>query len=1064
MRISASVLRFDAPLLAGSVTIRGQTLTARRLSASSGDLSVVGRAAFTQAGGLYAHRNIDIRVGTALDISYAQISAGGSIFLSAGGGSIAFIGARSDRMTFQGDLTALASGDVLRRISDRDTNPTGPDTTLTAHGRVRISAGGDISLGVLQVDGALHLQAGGRIDLKGISADAHADVSAGSGARISGSASISRALRVSASVLRLDAPLIAGSVTIRGQTLSVRRLSASSGDLSVVGRAAFTQAGGLYAHRNIDVRVGNALNISYAQISAGGSILLSAGGGSLALIGARSDRMTFQGDLTALASGDVLRRISDLDTNPAGAEATLTVQGRARISAGGDISLGVLRVQRHLHLQAAGRIDLKGIRAGAHADVSAGAVVHISGAASVNRAVRISASVLRLDTPLIAGSVSIRGRTLTAQRLSAFLGDLSVDAGAALSQAGGLLARRDIYVQGGRELTVSFAEISAGGSLTLSAARGDIVLFGPADARLLVGEDISVWAAGDILRSLPGPAPGRANQSATLSSGGGIGISAGGSVLLGVVQADRAVQIHAGEVSLRGVSSGAEMSLSVTGALSVSRLSAAGSLIWLQAAGRGRVYVDQIDAERGLVSVQGAGFFGVGRVEARRLTLHLNRSLGRFDIASARIAEAVSLRGRDGILRHEGALKLSGALLDTLSIDSDSARQIPGVSAGLSIALLRFSGGDLMLNSHSENGLQTVRASIARGDIGIHSGIDLTLHSDAALEGGSVSASAGGDLAFDAAGVVHNPNRTVRIGALVAAGDLAIGGVDAPEVQTLQYGGRHITLTRNRALPGRLMGSIRQTLTQRAGDLQTGRFELPVGGVLSAGGGISLDVQGGVSLGDMRAGGRIAIRTGRTLAGSAPEGIDGHGDVLAGRIQAGVLILGARQWGATVEHLQIGQSIELDAARARLHGTVGGVFGEHAQHHATIPSPEYIGPYQLNGVHILGHRRRGLDRTDLAGWEHGRVRFASLYFNEGMRFAEYRQNVLRHQGQTGRTFFLPAQESRALWRVHKIWVEPQLARVLNLKDEVFLINTPRPERTERLRRHFEGREVPGHSP
>ncbi|MBF2754810.1 MAG: hypothetical protein ISN29_06055 [Gammaproteobacteria bacterium AqS3] len=1062
VRISASVLRFDEPLVAGSVSIRGQTLTAQLLSAASGDLSVVARAAFTQAGGLYAHRNIDIRVGTALDISYDQISAGGSIFLSAGGGSIAFIGARSDRLTLHGDLTALASGDVLRRISDLDSNPTGPDTTLSAQGRVSISAGGDIRLGVVKVQDSLHLQAQDAIDLKGVSAGAQADVSAGGSVHISGSASISRAVRLSASVLRLDEPLIAGSVSIRGQTLTARLLSASAEDLSVVAGAAFTQAGGLYAHRNIDIRVGTALDISHGQISAGGSIFLSAGGGSIAFIGARSEHITFQSDLTALASGDILHRISDLDANPTGPDTTLSAQGRVRISAGGDIRLGVLRVRSDLHLRAQDAIDLKGVSAGAQADISAGVSAHISGAASVSRAVRISASVLRMDAPLIAGSISIRGVTLIAQRLSAFSGDLSVDSGVALSQSGGMHAHRDVYVHSSQGLTVSFAEITAGSNLTLSSARRDIVLFGPANASLLVGGDTTVRAAGDVLRSVPQPAPGQVNQDTTLSSGGRMGISAGGSVHLGVLQARKEVQILAGEISLRGVSSGAEISLSVAAALSVPRLSAAGTLVWLQAAG-GNISVQQVDAPGGLVSVQGWGFTA-GRIAGERMTLNLDRFAGRFAIASSRIDGAVSLHGRSGLMRHAGVLNLAGVLLDAFSLSSDAVRQIPDISAAVSISLLRFSGGDLMLNSHSENWLRTVRASIVLGDIGIHSGIDLTLHSDAALEGGLVSASAGGNLAFDAAGAVYNSRQTVRLKELIAEGDLVIGGVDDPEVQALEYGGGSITLTRNRALPGRLMGRVDRTWTRRVGDLKTGWFEVAVGGVVSAGGAISMDVQGGVSLGDIRAAGEAVIRTGRTLADGSVQGIGAHGGVLAGHIQAETLILGVRQWGATVEHLNISQSIELDAARARMHGTVAGVFGENAQHYATIPSPKYIGPYQLNGAHIFGHRQRGLDRTDLAGAEQGRVRFVSLYFNEGLRFSDYRQNVLRHQGQTGRTFHLPSEESRALWRVHKIWVEPQLARELNLKGEMFLVNPRLPERSEQLRKRFEDQDGPGHSP
>ncbi|MBF2754809.1 MAG: hypothetical protein ISN29_06050, partial [Gammaproteobacteria bacterium AqS3] len=464
IQMSATWVQLAGNAAGGAVSISAFSLTLQQVLASGGDVSLIGLDTLSWQGGVSASGDIYVLGGGALDIGYSTISAGGSMTLSSTGESVALIGAADAPLRLGGDLTIHASGDLIRIVPPQ-LGPSGLSTTLSSGGSVQISAGGSVSLGTLLAGGSVHVSASESVNLREISSGGGVSVSSGEGVGVAGSVSAAGVIHISGGQISIGRPALGAAITLSGSTLDIQRLSAASGDISLIGRERFTQAGGLHAHRNIDIRVGTALDISYDQISAGGSIFLSAGGGSIAFIGARSDRLTFQGDLTALASGDVLRRISDLDTSPTGPDTTLTANGRVSISAGGDIRLGVLKVQSTLHLQAADVIDLKGVSAGAEADVSAGGSVRISGAASVSRAVRLSASVLRFDEPLTAGSISIRGQTLTAQRLSASSGDLSVVARAAFTQAGGLYAHRNIDIRVGTALDISYDQISAGGSI-----------------------------------------------------------------------------------------------------------------------------------------------------------------------------------------------------------------------------------------------------------------------------------------------------------------------------------------------------------------------------------------------------------------------------------------------------------------------------------------------------------------------------------------------------------------------------------------------------------------------
>ena len=205
----------------------------------------------------------------------------------------------------------------------------------------------------------------------------------------------------------------------------------------------------------------------------------------------------------------------------------------------------------------------------------------------------------------------------------------------------------------------------------------------------------------------------------------------------------------------------------------------------------------------------------------------------------------------------------------------------------------------------------------------------------------------------------------------------------------------------------------------------------------------------------------LPIVTIRELQGGA----SGRGGILAGTLRAAEAVLDARHWGVTVDALSLSQSLDLDAGRARLHGTISSLFGEYAQHYVTLPGADYIGPYQLNGVHVFGHRQMNLDRSDLAGWGDAQVRFEELYFGEGMRFSEYGSGVLRHAAKTGRDFVLRVEDDRALLRVHKVWVDPYLRRVLNLtSDELFLLSTGDSEHNGKLLRDLEEREEEGFSP
>ena len=311
------------------------------------------------------------------------------------------------------------------------------------------------------------------------------------------------------------------------------------------------------------------------------------------------------------------------------------------------------------------------------------------------------------------------------------------------------------------------------------------------------------------------------------------------------------------------------------------------------------------------------------------------------------------------------------------------------------------------------------------------------------------------------------------------------------------------SVVRNRALPGRLAGVIQRTQTVQIGDVRPVDREVAVGGVIHAkSGSIVAEAEYGFAIASIIAPTSVVLRTGRTVAHHFAEGayieqrgtgdvtlatrrragslmvygpgsvdyvFDGrtsqaggqnlsvitavplsredprrsYGGILVGCLNADNVVLDARHWGVTVDDLKVSQSMNLDAAGARLHGTIGTLFGEYAQHYVTLPNPDYIGPYQFNGRHIFGHRQAGFSRVDMGGWAQQQSRFAKLYAGEAVRMADVGETGWVYWAMTGRDAFRSVREERKKnthWRLHRIEIAPELKEVLGLESDFILVS------------------------
>ncbi|MBF2754807.1 MAG: hypothetical protein ISN29_06040 [Gammaproteobacteria bacterium AqS3] len=1092
--LSAKIVRVDSRILAGTIRIGGGTVTAGILSSTLDDLTVVGSSTLTLSDRLGAVSDMYIQGGdslsSSLSIDVGGVSAGGSVTLSSDG-SVILGTPRGSSMTVGGDLTIRAGGDILQDISGGSPGGSLLGSTMTAGGEIFISARvGRISLGLLSTSrgGVTVLAGGGTAILEGVHALKAVTVTAGETVDL-----------------------------IEGEVRTSADVTLSAGDTVQVAGSITTGLGG-----NVSVLAGTLVQVN-GNIEAGGDATLSAD---------ETVRVAQAGGVT-VSSGDL-----DVLAGVLFTAGSLSVTG-GQVTVEGNLSAGRrIRVLGSL-------MTIQGVSAGLGATVR-GTVVSAGGVTANREDVSVTATNV-LQVGVLSAGRHVRARATNA---------LSVSFGA---------------VDWG---------IRAGEDITLSSERSSITIEGPVVAKMLAGGTVVLRAAGAISWNVEGAQAVR-GLGTSLDAGGAVTVSAGGQIHLGRLLGGVGVTVLGASVTLDGVSAHSGVTLSSgtdVSAVSAGRIVAGGDVTVLAGSDGGRISLGKVSAAGGatlsagyvpagsgdygiraealsaggtLVTLHNPGgavgaktllaplglvsvaalTFSAALLRAGALTLPLGTASGVFTVGGGSIDGAVSLAGSRGVLGHSGVLSLRGVTVGTLTLHSHeeglAMQGFSGVGAGrlaVTVDTLHYAGGSLDLGALGPSGvavntLSMVRATVSTGGVHILNGVGLTLYSDGPMEGGAVTVSVDGDLAFHAPGAALNSRGVVSVEALIASGNITIGDFDVTRTVTYDYSGTLTSVVRMGQLSGRLMGRLTTSLELRPGDLTQTTVVAAIGGVIHAkGGSITAEAVEGFSMGTVIAPGQVALRTGRTVTYAFDEGayveerdgvqvirrtgvlqvygplgvshiLDGEtvqvggrpltlvkvrdanagdevrGGILAGTLRADMAVLDARHWGVTVGALSLSQSLDLDADRARLHGTISGLFGEYAQHYVTLPGTDYNGPYQLNGVHVFGHRQMGLDRSDLAGWGAARLRFEELYFGEGMRFSEYGGGAVRHTAKTGRDFILRVVDDRALMRVHKVWVDPYLRRVLNLRsDELFLLSTGGGEHAQELIRSLEEREEEGFSP
>ncbi|MBF2754808.1 MAG: hypothetical protein ISN29_06045, partial [Gammaproteobacteria bacterium AqS3] len=1089
--LSASMVSVQSPLTAGAISLRGSTVVADLLSASLGDVAAFGTIGIDLRGTIRAVGNIYIRSGDALNILLRDVSAGGGMTLSSSNGSVALIGAKAGRLTLGGDLTIKAETDIYRSVTDADAGDTAPGTTLTAGGEMLISAvAGSVHLGSLVASGGIKVIAGGdQAALEGISARGAITVQASETVRILSGAQGGGDVSLSASkTIDIGGSVSAagGIVAQAGTLVSMAGQALARGDIFLSGGGTVSAAGDISASdADSDVSL-----LAQSLVAIGGHVVA---GENVTLSAQNTVQMASGRNVTA-ANGhaSVTASVIRLQDIQAGAHALIrgsAVEVRQVSVRTGDISATATGSMKMGHLAAGGHVRVNATRGltvsfAAEEGITAGGDLTLSSARSgieLSGVSRVNISVAGSITMSAATNIrhSIRGVYVSGTQ---GLGTtISADSGPILVRARGLIALGGLQAEGAVSVTASMVtldRITAKAGASISASADVSVRMGG----VRVGDQLSVTAGGRILLGQV-----QAGQEVTM-------IAEHSTSLRG---ANRPPGISVQELS----AGGSLVTLqNISGLIVGGTVSVPDGLLKVDALtfSAGRVNAASMtltfDPNQGRFGIGGGSIGGTVSMRAAVGTLlHSGTltlrgvTLGELTLHSQDEGAAVQVVDDLEDARNQGmTVSLLHYAGGDLNIDANSRTISGGVEQTLPL-----------------NTLNTVHATISSGNINIQNGADLTLYSDGALEDGAVTVSVDGDLWFDAPGASANSRYDVSIDSLIASDNIVIGGFDDAETVTYEYAGRMTSVVRNRALPGRLAGVVQRTQTMQIGDTQPIDREVAVSGVIHAkSGSISAEAEYGFAIASIIAPTSVVLRTGRTIshhfaegsyierrgagevhlairrrAGSlvayGPGSFDyvfdgntsqaggqnlsvitavplsredprlGYGGILVGHLETDRVDFDARHWGVTVDNLRVSQGINLDAARARMHGTVGTLQGEYAEHHVTLPNPDYIGPYQFNGKQIFGHRQTGFSRSDMAGWARQQSRFAVLYAGEAVRIADVGEQGWVYWAKTGRDAFRSVREEtkkNMQWRLHRIEIAPELKEILGLDSDFILVS------------------------
>ncbi|QJD67554.1 filamentous hemagglutinin N-terminal domain-containing protein [Xanthomonas campestris pv. badrii] len=883
------------------------------LAAQSGDLQIDSAGQVSLSGTTVARDGVNVRAAGDLDQRGVLGSQQGDVDLR--GAQLRLSG----DLVAAGALTAQASGTLQHagrssagtiRLFGSELNADGSlhstgalelgaDGLLRSGGVAYGGAGADLRAASIALSGTL--QSGGAIALNANSIDAVGTLDAATALRVIGNGNVRMGgLAQAGQGVQLQA---GGRLGVQGQLVAADAVALSAGavdlaqraavsagtDLDLRSTAALTNAGSVYAGRDLRLQAGN--------VASAGSIT-AARDAQLAVAADFVNSGTVVAGNALTVDAAQLESRGDIGSQ----RGDTSLRARGGIALGGNaVAGGALAVDAGSAAQLSGAVNAARVtlRSGGNAEVSGslqtirGDVAMLAGGELVNSALVSAAGAIDLQAD---GALRQRGQLRSASALQlgggtvehdgvidagadlrvASATDLALNgtlqsAGAATLQAGNALENRANLVANGT-LQVDAASLrNVQGAALSSNADAVVRTSGVLDnAGSLYGADAVQLAAGTLLQS------GRIGAGNTLTATVGDAFDNTGNVV-----ARNALQIDAGSLRSDGQlgSETGSVRLASQGDLRVQGVTAAATS--LQASAGGDLQQAGALTGQSVALMAGRDLTTAGTVQASALDLQAQRALtfaaqGQVQGDASVRASSVATR-QDAVLQTGGALTLEGGAVDSrgtldagtdLQIRSQGDLALAGVAQGgrdvqltaanaFNNAAHVVAGRDLTVQAQQlDNAAAGVLAG--EGDVAVttvaqlanagrlQAGGDVQLTSAALDQSGSVSA--GKALNVAVAGTLDNRGSLIaRDGLLVDAALLRSSGqlgseradVTLASQADIQLGGVVAAATALRANAG---GDLQQsgTLTARSLALQAGRDLAVNGAVQSAS---TLDLQ-----------------------------------------------------------------------------------------------------------------------------------------------------------------------------------------------------------------------------
>ncbi|MCC4604438.1 hemagglutinin repeat-containing protein [Xanthomonas campestris] len=869
------------------------------LAAQSGDLQIDSAGQVSLSGTTVARDGLNVRAAGDLDQRGVLGSQQGDVDL------------RGVQLRLSGDLvaagalTAQASGTLRHagrssagtiRLFGSELNADGSlhstgalelgaDGLLRSGGVAYGGAGADLRAASIALSGTL--QSGGAIALNANSIDAVGTLDAATALRVIGNGNVRMGgLAQAGQGVQLQA---GGRLGVQGQLVAADAVAVSAGavdlaqraavsagtDLDLRSTAALTNAGSVYAGRDLRLQAGNVASAGSMTAARDAQLVVAADFVNSGTVVA-GNALTV--DAAQLESrGDIGSQRGDT-----------SLRARGGIALGGNaVAGGALAVDAGSAAQLSGAVNAARVtlRSGGNAEVSGslqttrGDVAMVAGGELVNSALVSAAGAIDLQAD---GALRQRGQLRSASALQlgggtvehdgvidagadlriASATDLALNgtvrsAGTATLQAGNALENRANLVANGT-LQVDAASLrNAQGAALSSNADAVVRTSGVLDnAGSLYGADAVQLAAGSLLQS------GRIGAGNTLTATAGDAFDNTGNVV-----ARNALQIDAGSLRSDGQlgSETGSVRLASQGDMRVQGVTAAATS--LQASAGGDLQQAGALTGQSVALMAGRDLTTAGTVQASALDLQAQRALtfaaqGQVQGDASVRASSVATR-QDAVLQTGGALTLEGGAVDSRgTLDAGTDLQIR-------------SQGDLALAGVAQGGrdVQLTAANAFNNAAHVVAGRDLTVQAQQ-LDNAAAGVLAGeGDVAVTTVAQLANAGR------LQAGGDVQLtsaaldqsGSVSAGKALNVAVAGtldnRGTLVARDALLvDAALLRSSGQLGSERADVTLASQADIQLGGVVAAATALRANAGGDLQQSGTLTAQSLALQAGRDLA------------------------------------------------------------------------------------------------------------------------------------------------------------------------------------------------------